>query len=763
MVQMKWNYSKLFGIVIVGLLVISIPATVASAGVNAVLHDGDARNFADAPDVIAYANTEHTTPPSEFQITTSGSIWRYHQWIALMQEGSWVEAKTTVATDTVGIQFWGDTNDGWARVLVDGSEVWTGSIYGSDGNYPGGAFIKYLDISGLDSSTHTIRIENMGINGAGGGDDVCIFFFGMKKVEEELEEEYFIEPAVNEITVGDTIKFSLIKQLNGQKSTVSNNEVDWVVTNEKSINPDISSANANIGTIDDGTGEFKSSNIGTCSVVAIVNKETNAKAEVTVNCCKDCKGDINKVIKLYQSRIPKGEVWRDGSTPNAILNNPPTAGYYNNILSVGSDKYGLYVCQAYQDKVMKFLHNIQSNPDECSLLAGYEFSRITGWGGVHLAVVVYKEGTNWEETGLVFDPWLSQKPVAYSMDQWKFYGRTKDKSLIDKTGDLIDGIVGLVWCPVDILITDDQGRRLGVLDDGSMVTEIPNSFILNYQDDEGNKHWYFELGTDDSNTYDLQITGTDDGTFGTVWADSYSNDIRFYGEQTITKGSTAGIVLDTGNPVAPLILPDGTEIKPTVSGVKPQFSGLTFESRGKSSGSSVQIPLTLNGIKENIGNMDITLGYDSSVLEAIEVIKGGLTTNSLFDSNIVDGTIKISLADKTGFSGDGSIAYVKFDVIGAEGSSSPLEITKLSANRADDLVEITIPTQDGVFKVIASEEGLGDGDGDGKLTALDALYALQMAVGKIPEDLTLDMNGDGKVSSIDARKILRIAAGLEEF
>ena len=193
------------------------------------------------------------------------------------------------------------------------------------------------------------------------------------------------------------------------------------------------------------------------------------------------------------------------------------------------------------------------------------------------------------------------------------------------------------------------------------------------------------------------------------------------------------------------------------------FSGLIFESRSKSSGSTVQIPLTLNGIDENIGNMDITLGYDSSVLEATEVIKGGLTTNSLFDSNIVDGTIMIGLADKAGFSGDGSIAYIKFDVIGADGSSSPLEITKLSANRAEDMVEITIPTQDGTFKVIAREEGLGDGDGDGKLTSLDALYALQMAVGKIPEDLTLDMNGDGKVSSIDARKILKIAAGLEEL
>ncbi|WP_342305279.1 LamG-like jellyroll fold domain-containing protein [Methanolobus sp. ZRKC5] len=211
----------------------------------------------------------------------------------------------------------------------------------------------------------------------------------------------------------------------------------------------------------------------------------------------------------------------------------------------------------------------------------------------------------------------------------------------------------------------------------------------------------------------------------------------------------------------------GGETVPSAEEITPPstigFSGLIFESRDKSSESSVQIPLTLNGIDENIGNMDITLGYDSSVLEATEVIKGGSTTNSLFDYNIVDGTIKISLADKVGFSGDGSIAYVRFDVIGAEGSSSPLVITKLSANRADDLSIINIPTQDGVFSVVSREQSLGDFDGDGIYTSVDALAALQMAVGKIPEDLIMDMNSDGQVSSMDARMILRIAAGLEEL
>ena len=82
-------------------------------------------------------------------------------------------------TDTVGVQFWGDTSDGWARVIVDGAEVWSGSTYGSDANYPGNAFVKYLEISGLEQEIHTVRVENTGVAGAGGGDDVTIFFFGL--------------------------------------------------------------------------------------------------------------------------------------------------------------------------------------------------------------------------------------------------------------------------------------------------------------------------------------------------------------------------------------------------------------------------------------------------------------------------------------------------------------------------------------------------------------------------------------------------------
>ncbi|WP_342304989.1 LamG-like jellyroll fold domain-containing protein [Methanolobus sp. ZRKC5] len=245
-------------------------------------------------------------------------------------------------------------------------------------------------------------------------------------------------------------------------------------------------------------------------------------------------------------------------------------------------------------------------------------------------------------------------------------------------------------------------------------------------------------------------------SFG-AYFDGLIDEVRIY-DYALTQSEISSLY---GGEMVP---PAGDSIPPSTVDITPpstiEVSGLIFESRSKSSGSSVQIPLTLKGTYENIGNMDMSLSYDPSVLEATEVIKGGLTTNSLFDYNILDGTIKISLADKNGFGGDGSIAYVNFNIIGSEGSSSDLEITTISANRDDDEI-VEIQTHDGLFNVVGMDESIGDADGDGVHTALDALYALQMSVGKIPEDLAMDVNGDGSVTSFDARRILKNVVGDE--
>ena len=68
------------------------------------------------------------------------------------------------------------------------------------------------------------------------------------------------------------------------------------------------------------------------------------------------------------------------------------------------------------------------------------------------------------------------------------------------------------------------------------------------------------------------------------------------------------------------------------------------------------------------------------------------------------------------------------------------------------------------FSVVASAAKLGDVNGDGKVTASDALYVLQAAAGSrtltADQKKKADYNKDVNVTAIDARKILQVVAAL---
>lgn len=61
---------------------------------------------------------------------------------------------------------------------------------------------------------------------------------------------------------------------------------------------------------------------------------------------------------------------------------------------------------------------------------------------------------------------------------------------------------------------------------------------------------------------------------------------------------------------------------------------------------------------------------------------------------------------------------------------------------------------------------LGDGNGDGKMSAIDARIVLQIAAGLVEatdeQMITLDYNKDAKVTAVDARKILQKVAGVKD-
>ncbi len=138
------------------------------------LYDGyAAQTFSDKPDIIAYANVQDFPPPEGVTILdncTETICWRTSQFLALRGAGTFLVA--TASFSEAGVQFWGDTNDGMSRVLVDGEEVWQGDTHGTSVDYPGGAFVKYLYISGLLPRQHTLRVEFVGPG------DVTIRYFG---------------------------------------------------------------------------------------------------------------------------------------------------------------------------------------------------------------------------------------------------------------------------------------------------------------------------------------------------------------------------------------------------------------------------------------------------------------------------------------------------------------------------------------------------------------------------------------------------------
>ncbi|AKB85589.1 cohesin domain-containing protein [Methanococcoides methylutens] len=197
---------------------------------------------------------------------------------------------------------------------------------------------------------------------------------------------------------------------------------------------------------------------------------------------------------------------------------------------------------------------------------------------------------------------------------------------------------------------------------------------------------------------------------------------------------------------------------------------------------TVQIPVTLNNA-DNVGSMDLVLTYDSSVLRATEVRKGSLTEDSIVQSNIVDGTVRIGFIDMAGVSGSGSFVNVIFEIIDTDTSSatiskdgrtaisvdpgfermaitstttkaatgSELVIESVSAKTVDgDPVSIT--TIDGMFDIGSV---MGDCNRDGMITSVDALMALQMSIGTIPEDLVADIDGDGSVAAFDSLEIMK--------
>lgn len=177
-------------------------------------------------------------------------------------------------------------------------------------------------------------------------------------------------------------------------------------------------------------------------------------------------------------------------------------------------------------------------------------------------------------------------------------------------------------------------------------------------------------------------------------------------------------------------------------------------------GQLVNVPVWLiNG--EDVANINFTIGYDAGVaMPEGDSIKGNLLDNALFSANTSDtGLIRAGFAQTSGLNGTGTVAYIPFRAVGKPGDRTALDVAVSTINDPDGTV-LTIDRIDGQILIVGSDGVVpGDCDGDGALTEVDALCALQMSVQLIPERLVLDLDTDSQVTSRDSVIILQRAIG----
>ncbi|MBT4511290.1 MAG: hypothetical protein HOC20_03650 [Chloroflexi bacterium] len=199
--------------------------------------------------------------------------------------------------------------------------------------------------------------------------------------------------------------------------------------------------------------------------------------------------------------------------------------------------------------------------------------------------------------------------------------------------------------------------------------------------------------------------------------------------------------------------PDGTPspTDTTLGGT----AGLVGESRTVIPGGTVSVPVRMGNV-EDIGSLNFDVTYDSSVINIDRVDKGSLLSGISFVANPNEtGIIRFGFATVNGVSGTGPIGYIVCDAVGSAGSKTHLTISGVEATDSSGN-PITLQTVNGSV-TIDSDRIVGDSNGDGVLTELDALAALRMSVNLLAEDLILDIDKNGKVTAEDARRILSIA------
>ncbi len=263
---------------------------------------------------------------------------------------------------------------------------------------------------------------------------------------------------------------------------------------------------------------------------------------------------LAQILNRYYAQIPRGIT---------------DSGNKNNLLTLWDDKYNDYVCGSYQGKVLQLLSDIKFNSDPCvsAWLDDWDYGPIEAlWGG-HQAVVIYPRGTTWTDTGLVLDPWITQSPQVYTIQDWSLqfsassqygvrgssdyenqaqyptvggnYTPPGDLKLTARENDFIRTLPSekqdwlkkmspvnrKAWVvqmmrrqlqnatlsinsPLDIYLTDDAGGIAG-FKNGNLVDDLPDVSFRRFLMADG--HYWTEVEYPADRNYQVVMYGTGDG------------------------------------------------------------------------------------------------------------------------------------------------------------------------------------------------------------------------------------------------------------
>ena len=317
------------------------------------------------------------------------------------------------------------------------------------------------------------------------------------------------------------------------------------------------------------------------------------------------KTPLEKIKEWYTEFGTSPHTWPDGRRDKKALTGPYSTGALNNFMDLGGcTECSRFNCVAMQYKTLWFLNHLKNkkaddkNAKFLSKLKGWNYSAVIGVCPPiypqHNAVALWDRG-KWDDSqsatlppiisgAIILDPHGNQKPHWYGADtvlfSWHIYTGMEKKhegsgwkppwppwkvSLGSSPQPLI-GIMDIgnygqsftVNCPVDVLIVNSQGHRLGILPNGDKVAEFEPIDSYFWQDEKGDKQWFFALPQD---TYKIDLLGTGSGNFHLLTSPS-GGEIYDYGENRIDAGEKAALNMKGDGDE--LTLADGKEVTPTI-------------------------------------------------------------------------------------------------------------------------------------------------------------------------------------------------------